>query len=92
MEEISERIPGFNSWQSEQWPLCCGDATAFLKPVGIAEIGKDYHEVEGQFMGRVVHEMKIAGGASTRLLQSLNRDSGPTAYLFQCLHCEQHRF
>ena len=92
VEEISERTPGFHSWQPEQWPLCCGDATAFLTPAGIEEIRKDYRELEGKFMSHIVYDMKISGGAATRLLQSLNRDSGPTAYLFQCLQCRQHRF
>jgi uncharacterized protein len=92
VEEISERTPGFNSWQSEQWPLCCDDATAFLKPAGIVEIRRDHAELEGEVMSHIVYEMHVSGDAATRLLQSLDRDSGPTAYLFQCLHCRQHRF
>jgi len=90
VEEISERTPGFNSWQGEQWPMCCGDAAAFVAPAGIKEIRKSYYQLEGQLMGYIVHEMKISGGAATRLLDSLDRESGPTAYVFQCLHCGRH--
>ena len=86
-EAFPDGTPGFNSWQSEQRPLCSGNAMAFLKPAGIAEIRNDYRELEGEFVNHIVHEMKISGGAATRLLQTLNRDAGPTAYLFQ-----QHRF
>src|SRR4051812_39850670 len=35
--EISERTPGYSAWQSEQWPVCCNDGTAFLGPMGINE-------------------------------------------------------
>ncbi len=92
VEEISERTPGYASWQTEAWPACCGDATAFLGPTGIEEIRAGQYELEGMLMGHVVHNMQISGGAATRLVRSLNRDRGPTAYVFQCLHCSAHRF
>jgi uncharacterized protein CbrC (UPF0167 family) len=88
-EEITERTPGFSSWQTEQWPACCGDATAFLQPAGIKELRRE-QELEGIAMGHIVHEMEISGGAARQLLDSLDRDKGPTAYLFQCLKCDRH--
>jgi uncharacterized protein CbrC (UPF0167 family) len=90
MEEISLRTPGYNAWQSEQWPACCGDATAFLTPAGIQEIREHYRELEGSVLNYIVYEMEISGGAATRMLQSLHKDKGPTAFLFRCLHCERH--
>ena len=92
MDEISRRTPGYNAWQSEQWPNCCGDATAFLTPAGIAEIREHYRELEGSLLSHIIYEMRISGGAATRMLGSLNRDAGPTAYVFRCLHCERHHF
>jgi uncharacterized protein CbrC (UPF0167 family) len=89
MDEISQRTPGFSSWQSEQWPVCCDDATAFVTPVGIQEIRKDFRELEGSVLSHIIYEMSISGGAATRLLNSLDREKGPTAFLFRCLHCEQ---
>jgi uncharacterized protein CbrC (UPF0167 family) len=88
-EEITERTPGFSAWQTEQWPGCCDDATAFLQPAGIKELRQE-QELEGIAMGHIVHEMEISGGAAMRLLESLDRDKGPTAYLFQCLKCNRH--
>lgn len=29
-EEICERTPGYDAWQSEVWPACCGDAMQYL--------------------------------------------------------------
>jgi hypothetical protein len=91
MTEISERTPGYAAWQSEVWPSCCDDATAFAGPVGIAEIRERYRELEGFVLSHIIYELGISGGAATRMLQSLRRDASPTAYLFTCLHCGQPR-
>jgi uncharacterized protein CbrC (UPF0167 family) len=92
MDLISQRTPGFSSWQTEQWPSCCEDVTAFLTPAGIKEIREQYRDLESSLLSHIIYEMKISGGAATRMLQGLNRDAGPTAYLFHCLHCEKNHF
>ena len=89
--EITERTPGYAAWQSEAWPACCSDATAFLGPVGIAEIRERHSELEGFVLSHIIYELGISGGAATRMLQSLRRDASPTAYLFRCLHCGEPR-
>ena len=43
-------------------------------------------------MTHIVQEMGISGGAARRLLESLHKDTGPTAYAFRCLHCNRHHF
>jgi uncharacterized protein CbrC (UPF0167 family) len=91
MTEISDRTPGYAAWQSEVWPSCCGDGTAFLGPYGIAEIRERYPELEGFVLSHIIYDLGISGGAATRMLQSLRRDASPTAYLFRCLHCGQPR-
>jgi uncharacterized protein CbrC (UPF0167 family) len=90
IDEITERTPGFNAWQGERWPVCCDDATAFAGPAGITEIRRDYRELEGAVLSHIIYDMSISGGAATRLLQSLDKDKGPTAFFFRCLHCERH--
>jgi len=89
LEEITERTPGFSAWQSEVWPVCCGDATAFVAPEGAPELRES--GLEGAAMSHIVHELGISGSAATRLLESLSRESGPTAYVFRCLTCGQPR-
>ncbi|MBK7351746.1 MAG: CbrC family protein [Gemmatimonadales bacterium] len=91
-EVICTRTPGFDAWQGEGWPSCCGDAAAFVMPAGLAELRARDRALEGLVLGHIVHEMGISGGAATRLLDRLNRDRGPTLYLFQCLHCGGPRF
>jgi uncharacterized protein CbrC (UPF0167 family) len=88
VEEIAHRTPGFSAWQQERWLACCGDAAVFLEPVGHAEIRARYPALEGTLMTYIVHELKISGGAATRFLHALDRDQGPTAYVFACRHCD----
>ncbi|HUQ83095.1 MAG TPA: CbrC family protein [Gemmatimonadaceae bacterium] len=87
--EISERTPGYSAWQPEEWPSCCGDAAAFIGPVGIAEIREKHRHLEGFVLRQIIYGLGISGSAATRMLESLHRDSSPTAYLFKCLHCEE---
>ncbi len=39
-------------------------------------------------MTYIVHDMSISGGAARRLLDSLQKDQSPTAFIFKCLHCD----
>ena len=89
VDTIVERTPGYAAWQAEEWPSCCGDAAAFIGPLGIAEIRAKHRHLEGFLMSQIVHGLGISGGAATRFLESLRRDASPTAYLFRCLHCEE---
>ena len=29
VEEVTQRTPGYTSWQGEEWQACCGDACEF---------------------------------------------------------------
>jgi uncharacterized protein CbrC (UPF0167 family) len=90
MATVTERTPGYAAWQQERWPVCCGDATAFLTPLGIDELRATHRELEGPALSFIIYELRISGGAATRMLNALRRDESPTAYLFRCLTCEQH--
>ena len=89
--EITARTPGFNTWQGEKWPCCCGDAAAFVGPAGIQEL-RATPELEGLALNHIFYEMGISGGAARRYLESLHRDAGPTAYVFRCLACGGNLF
>jgi hypothetical protein len=91
MDEICERTPGYIAWQEGHWPACCGDAVRFVTPAGYAELNAQLREWQGSVLNHIIYNMEISGGAATRLLQSLHRDKGPTAYLFTCLTCGRHQ-
>jgi uncharacterized protein CbrC (UPF0167 family) len=83
--EIAERTPGYAAWQSERWPACCGDAAAFLSPAGARELREGGAEAEA--LRTAIEELELQPAQAGRLIASLDRDRGPTAYIFQCLHC-----
>ena len=87
-EEICFRTPGYATLQGEQWPVCCGEGMAFISPVNGEEMKGKYLRLEGTAMMYIVQELRISGGAATRLLASLRKDEGPTGYVFQCVVCE----
>jgi uncharacterized protein CbrC (UPF0167 family) len=91
VQEVAWRTPGYNAWQSERWFKCCGDAVTFLEPVGIAELREWYRELESSVLGNIIYDLEISGGAATHMLESLRRNSGPTAYIFQCSHCGKYQ-
>jgi len=87
IEEVAWRTPGYSAWQSERWFSCCNDAMTFLEPAGIAEVRERYRELEFNILGNIIYDLQISGGAAKRVLESLDKNSGPTAYVFQCSHC-----
>jgi uncharacterized protein len=91
VEEVARRTPGYNAWQGERWFSCCKDAMTFLEPIGVRELRERYREQEYSVVGNVVYDLHMSGGAAIRILESLQRDSGPTAYVFQCSHCGNYQ-
>ena len=90
VEEIAFRTPGFAAWQESKWLGCCKDAAAFVEPAGRAEINAKYPLLEGTLMTFIVQELHVSGGAAVRMLNSLDRDQSPTAFVFKCLHCDNN--
>ena len=91
VEEISCRTPGYSAWQSEQWFSCCRDAMAFLEPVGVPEIRERYPQIENDVLAYIVSDLGLSHGDAKTMLESLRLDAGPTAYVFQCLHCGAYK-
>ena len=82
-DEVARRTPGFSGWQQERWLGCCDDAAAFLGPVGCKELKK----LGAPAIEAVRQECGLEDEEWTKYFNALNRDDGPTAYVFRCLHC-----
>jgi uncharacterized protein CbrC (UPF0167 family) len=87
-DEIEFRTPGYAGWQQDHWLACCGDAAAFREPVGYAEIAQRYPFLEAVLMQCIAEDWGMTGDAATQFYRSLDRERGPTAYVFTCLHCK----
>jgi uncharacterized protein len=82
-DEIAFRTPGFSSWQQERWWVHCNDAALFLGPVGkdqLQEYGPDA-------VAAIRAECGLEGDDWQQYFDALDKDRGPTAYVFRCRHC-----
>ena len=84
-EEIAFRTPGFNGWQQEQWFTCCDDGAAFLGRAGKDELESRWPDA----IPAIKDSTGLDGTEWETFFAALSRDDGPTAYVFQCLHCKK---
>ena len=80
---VGHRTPGFTSWQGERWFTHCGDAAAFLGPVGYKEL----KALDPAARAAIRDEAALEGAEWQEYYRSLDREGSPVAYLFRCLHC-----
>jgi uncharacterized protein len=83
VEAVSRRTPGFNGWQQESWWTHCGDAAAFLGSAGHQELIGQWAEA----IPTIRAHLRFSDAQWRQYFEALDRTAGPTAYVFQCLHC-----
>lgn len=87
-EEVLCRTPGFTGWLQEEWLHHCGDAAAFLGPVGaseVADLPDALDALRNEYRGYDWPADKIE-----EFILTLDRNGLATAYLFRCLSCGVH--
>jgi uncharacterized protein CbrC (UPF0167 family) len=87
IEEVSQRTPGFTGWQQEQWWTHCGDAGAFLGVAGRAELEARWPDAIASVRAEAGYEREEEW---REYFNALDREGGPTAYIFRCLHCGEY--
>jgi uncharacterized protein CbrC (UPF0167 family) len=83
VDEVTLRTPGFCGWQQEKWWTHCGDAAEFLGVAGSAELQLQWPGA----IPAIRATMRYGFTDWAEYLAALNRDHGPTAYVFRCRHC-----
>src|SRR5690606_27521993 len=85
--ELTTRTPGYSGWQQERWLSHCGDFCAQTDYVGWEEI----KHLKDEFMDDL-DEIKSDHRLTQQELEKYLINNGSMqGYLFQCLHCGQHR-
>ena len=83
LQEVAFRTPGFAGWQDHRWFTHCGDAAAFLGPMGREELERLGEEA----LSAIRRQCRLSGEEWESYLARMDRHGGPTAYVFRCLHC-----
>jgi uncharacterized protein CbrC (UPF0167 family) len=83
VEEVAYRTPSFAGWQQERWFTHCGDAAEFLGIVGRTEL----ESLGAEAIEAIRQECGFEGAEVDSWYEALDRDHGPTAYIFRCRHC-----
>lgn len=81
--QVSERTPSYVSWQQEVWLTHCNEPCAFI---GYA----DTKTIE-TLMEELNDDIENNGYDPEFIKSSLTKDGSLVGYLFQCVHCNQHR-
>jgi uncharacterized protein CbrC (UPF0167 family) len=82
--EISERTPGYETWQGEKWVSHCGDACAFL-----GDATKDDLRAFQVENAQVFDDTGWDKDEIEKLLEYYEPKGSPAFYRFKCLHCGQ---
>lgn len=87
-QTIRELTPGIRSRQESKWFFHCNDAGIYLGRVGKAELD-NYGEAATNVIKQGIAKMFRTDDQDelARLLSQLNRQEGPSAYLFRCTRC-----
>jgi uncharacterized protein CbrC (UPF0167 family) len=83
LEEVCFRTPSFCGWQQERWLTHCGDACLFLGCMGAEEL----EALDASARDAIALESGFSGTSLIDYMSGLNKDWGPTAYVFRCRHC-----
>jgi len=82
-EEVAFRTPGFVGWQQERWWTHCSDAAEFIEIGGKSEVAK----YDQSLIGSLKNDCGLEGSDLNNYINALDKENGPTAYIFRCLHC-----
>lgn len=88
VDVIRRRTPGFTGWDREKWLSCHSDAAVFLGPCGFDDLTE--HGDAAVEAVRSSFPAALGPDEVESALKALDRDTGPTAYLFRCRHCDTY--
>jgi uncharacterized protein CbrC (UPF0167 family) len=81
--EVSQRTPGFNSWQQEIWLACCNDACEFHGDLPVGELqALDIEELSKAFGGS-----RISTSQFENFKRHYRPGGNPALYKWVCRHC-----
>jgi uncharacterized protein CbrC (UPF0167 family) len=87
-EELTERTPGFECWQEQQWWTHCGDAGEFLGPVGDGDLSGRWAEAAAAIREVIERDGEpLDDDYWQHILEGLDHGGNGQAFVFRCRHC-----
>ena len=82
--EVSQKTPGYISWQQEVWLSHCNEPCAFIGYADSQTIAPLLDELKDDIENNIGFEPEY-------IRNNLTTNGSLVGYLFQCLHCGKHR-
>ena len=83
---ICHYTPSFLSWQGANWWVHCHDAALFLGRAGPEFVEK----FENKLTSGIAQDDQFNSQILLKYFQQFDENTGPTAYIFQCRHCQTY--
>ena len=89
IEEVTQRTPGFRSWQGPDWKCCCGDACEFHGQPSRAHLGLLATQAVEHFLSLT----QWTPEQWTEFVSDVYEPGGkPTVYQFTCRSCNKQKY
>lgn len=88
IKEVTERTPGYISWQQEVWLACCRDACEFHGDAPSNEL----RALTGEALRQVLFEWAWKDEYWTPFVEDYQPGGGAAVYKFVCRHCHNVRY
>lgn len=86
--EVTQRTPGYESWQQEEWLVCCEDACEFHGEAPADEL----RSFAAQGLERLADTTGFTTGDLQEIVPQYAPGGSPAFYKFVCRHCGEVRF
>jgi uncharacterized protein CbrC (UPF0167 family) len=83
VEEVTQRTPGYDSWQQGEWQAHCNDACEFHGDATKAEL----EALEGDALSGFLDGQMIKPEVWRDILANYQPGGSPAVYRFACRHC-----
>ena len=81
--EVTQRTPGYTSWQQDSWQVHCNDACAFHGDATVDDLAQFPEAARRELLA----ESGMAPDQWARLTDGYKSGGDPAFYKFICLHC-----
>ena len=86
--EVTQRTPGYISWQQEVWLACCRDACEFHGDAPRSEL----QHLQGDALSRTLAVWEWREDVWARFVQHYQPGGNPAVYKFRCRHCGEFQY